>query len=92
MNRKFVKENKKVLREFLGKAIVNFFTNQGKKEIARMIDKDPELRKVRSSLIKNTKEFVDSPHYKYDLLYISGLKSITKGVSNQLKQYIPEIS
>ena len=56
MNRKFVKENKKVLREFLGKAIVNFFTNQGKKEIARMIDNDPELRKVRSSLIKNTKE------------------------------------
>ena len=55
MNRKFVKENKKVLREFLGKAIVNFFTNQGKKEIARMIDNDPELRKVRSSLIKNTK-------------------------------------
>ena len=56
MNKKFVKENKKVLREFLGKAIVNFFTNQGKKEIARMIDNDPELRKVRSSLIKNTKE------------------------------------
>ena len=56
MNRKFVKENKKVLREFLGKAIVNFFTNQCKKEIARMIDNDPELRKVRSSLIKNTKE------------------------------------
>ena len=56
MNRKFVKENKKVLREFLGKAIVNFFTNQGKKEIARMIDKDPELRKVRSDLIKQTKE------------------------------------
>ena len=60
MNRKFVKENKKVLREFLGKAIVNFFTNQGKKEIARMIDNDHELRKVRSSLIKNTKELNNS--------------------------------
>ena len=59
MNRKFVKENKKVLREFLGKAIVNFFTNQGKKEIARMIDNDPELRKVRSSLIKNTNDKLD---------------------------------
>ena len=56
MNRKFVKENKKVLREFFGKAIVNFFVNQGKRDIARMIDKDPELRKVRSRLIQNTKE------------------------------------
>jgi hypothetical protein len=56
MNRKFVKENKKVLREFLGKAIVNFFTNQGKRDIARMIDNDPNLKKVRSDLIRTTKE------------------------------------
>tara|TARA_A100001201_G_scaffold64343_1_gene60630 strand:- start:646 stop:879 length:234 start_codon:yes stop_codon:yes gene_type:complete len=56
MNRKFVKENKKVLREFLGKAIVSFLTNQGKRSINRQINNDPELKKVSDDLKKLNKE------------------------------------
>ena len=47
MNRKFVKENKRVLREFLGKLIVNILTKKNKRALDKVIAADPTLRKIK---------------------------------------------
>jgi len=59
MNRKFVKENKKTIREFLGNAIVNIIGRVASNRINRMIDNDPKLRKTRDDYIKLGKQIDD---------------------------------
>ena len=52
MNRKFVKENKQVLKEFLGKLIVNILTKKNKRALDKVIAADPTLRKNKDDMIK----------------------------------------
>ena len=59
MNRKFVKENKQVLKEFLGKLIVNILTKKNKRALDKVIAADPTLRKNKDDMIKLSKKIQD---------------------------------
>jgi|TARA_B100000085_G_scaffold136694_1_gene124549 arginine/ornithine N-succinyltransferase beta subunit len=52
MNRKFVKENKQVLREFIGKLLSNILLRRNKREIDKYINADPTLKKHRDDIKK----------------------------------------
>ena len=56
MNRKFVKENKKVLREFFKNALINLITKGGNKAIDKAIDKNPRLKQHRKDLNQYRKD------------------------------------
>ena len=56
MNRKFVKENKQVLREFIGKLLSNILLKRNKREIDKFINSDPTLKKKRDNMLKLTKD------------------------------------
>lgn len=56
MNKKFVKENKQILREFIGKLLVALFSNRNKRELDRMIEKDPVLKQKKDNIEKLGKE------------------------------------
>lgn len=56
MNKKFVKENKQVLREFIGKLLVKLFSNRSKRELDKMIEKDPVLKKRKDDIEKLGKD------------------------------------
>ena len=59
MNRKFVKENKQVIREFIGKLLVNILTKRNKKALDKVIAADPTLRKNKDDMIKLSKKIQD---------------------------------
>ena len=59
MNRKFVKENKQVLREFIGKLLSNILLRRNKREIDKFINADPALKKNRQEMEKLTKDIRD---------------------------------
>ena len=44
MNRKFVKENKQVLKEFIGKLLANILVKKNKRELDKVIAADPTLK------------------------------------------------
>ena len=52
MNRKFVKENKKVVREFLGGLLTKIVTGKVNRKVQNLIDNDPEIKKSKEK-IKN---------------------------------------
>ena len=52
MNRKFVKENKQVLREFIGKLLSNILLKRNKREIDKFINSDPTLKQKRDNIMK----------------------------------------
>lgn len=52
MNRKFVKENKQVIREFIGKLLVNILTKRNKKALDKVIAADPTLKAKKQDMIK----------------------------------------
>ena len=56
MNRKFVKENKKQLREFLGTIISNIVGGALSKNIDRDLDKYPGIKKSKEDLLKVSSE------------------------------------
>ena len=47
MNRKFVKENKKVVREFLGGLLTKIVTGKVNRKVQNLIDNDPEIKKSK---------------------------------------------
>jgi len=59
MNRKFVKENKKLVKEFIGAVIKSIIGNRAAKNINNMIDDDPELRKTRDDFVRLNKQLDD---------------------------------
>ena len=59
MNRKFVKENKQVLREFIGKLLISLITKKNKRALDKAIDADPALKKNRQEMEKLTKDIRD---------------------------------
>lgn len=52
MNRKFVKENKQVIREFIGKLLVNILTKRNKKALDKVIAADPTLKNKKQDMIR----------------------------------------
>ena len=50
MNRKFVKENKKALREFLGGIVSSLLTGKMKRNVYSDLMKNHELRKQKNSI------------------------------------------
>ena len=59
MNKTFIKENKSVIREFIGSIISSFFANQGSKTIDNIINKNPELKQRRDKITKLGDEIRD---------------------------------
>ena len=59
MNRKFVKENKQVLREFIGKLLISLITKKNKRALDKAIEADPALKKNRQEMEKLTKDIRD---------------------------------
>jgi hypothetical protein len=56
MNRKFVKENKKELREFLGSIISKVVGSALTRNIDRDLDKHPGIKKSKNDLLKVSNE------------------------------------
>tara|TARA_R110000868_G_C10350907_1_gene716279 strand:+ start:39 stop:293 length:255 start_codon:yes stop_codon:yes gene_type:complete len=56
MNRKFVKENKKELREFIGSIISSIVGSALTRNIDRDLDKYPGIKKSKDDLLKVSKE------------------------------------
>jgi dsRNA-specific ribonuclease len=52
MNRKFVKENKKVLREFISSLLASMIAGQGMRKIQKLIDKDPVMKAKQQRVTK----------------------------------------
>jgi|TARA_R100000482_G_C5102633_1_gene136401 hypothetical protein len=59
MNRKFVKENKQVLREFIGKLLVNLITKKNKRALDKHIASDPDLKQHSDKMEKLQKDMTD---------------------------------
>ena len=57
MNKKFVKENKKPLREFLSAIVAAIVAGKASGKIDRAINKNPELKRQRDKVQKMGKEF-----------------------------------
>ena len=54
MNRKFIKENKSVLREFIGAAIAAMVTGVMSSKLKKQLNDDPDIKKKKQELIKIT--------------------------------------
>lgn len=80
MNRKFVKENKQVLREFIGKLLANILTKRNKRELDKIIASDPELKKDKEEMIR-LKKSIESRIDKLD-------KSNPELIANLRKAYL----
>jgi endonuclease III len=52
MNKKFVKENKKVLREFISSLLASMIAGQGMRKIQKLIDKDPVMKAKQQRITK----------------------------------------
>jgi len=52
MNRKFVKENKKALKEFFIDMLKNLLSNRAISNMDKLIDADPELKKEKDAIIR----------------------------------------
>ena len=52
MNKKFVKENKKVLREFISSLLASMIAGQGMRKIQKLIDKDPVMKAKQQNVTK----------------------------------------
>ena len=52
MNRQFVKENKKALKEFFIDMLKNLLSNRAISNMDKLIDADPELKKEKDAIIR----------------------------------------
>jgi|TARA_R100001015_G_C4627572_1_gene187191 hypothetical protein len=52
MNRKFIKENKKTIKEFLGKFLSNVLTKRSNKALTKAIESDPTMKSRSDKIIK----------------------------------------
>ena len=56
MNKKFVKENKKVLREFISNIVAAALGAKGLRDIDKVIDANPELKRKKAEINKSAQE------------------------------------
>lgn len=59
MNRKFVKENKSLVREFLSNLIVKILTGKVSKDIEQKLDSDPKIRQHKANIKRIEKQMID---------------------------------
>ena len=52
MNRKFVKENKKVLKEFIFSMLAGLLSKRAISNMDRLIDASPELKKEKDAIVR----------------------------------------
>tara|TARA_B100001094_G_C17994273_1_gene701835 strand:+ start:34 stop:270 length:237 start_codon:yes stop_codon:yes gene_type:complete len=78
MNRKFIKENKLFLREFIADILSKILSGRAKKQVQNVIDKDPELQKQRKKLFRLRKSVEDR---------MDRIKKSDPDLYNQLKQF-----
>ena len=78
MNRKFVKENKTFLREFIADILSKILTGRAEKTVKNLIDKDPELQKKRKELFRLRKSVEDR---------MAKIKKSDPKLYNQLKEF-----
>jgi len=52
MNRKFVKENKKVLKEFFIDMLTSLVSKRAISNLDKIIDADPELKKEKDAIVR----------------------------------------
>tara|TARA_B100000214_G_scaffold305274_1_gene236181 strand:+ start:762 stop:1025 length:264 start_codon:yes stop_codon:yes gene_type:complete len=86
MNRKFVKENKKPLREWFTNLIAAILGVKSLKGIDKIIDDNPELSKKRTALKKSSKELADRMR-KYIADNPEEAEKLEKKWSYYLKRY-----
>tara|TARA_R100000742_G_C4253252_1_gene71374 strand:- start:587 stop:850 length:264 start_codon:yes stop_codon:yes gene_type:complete len=86
MNRKFITENKKPLREWLTNLIAAVLGVKGLKGIDKIIDDNPELSKKREDLKKTSKELADRMR-KYIADNPEEAEKLEKKWSYYLKRY-----
>ena len=80
MNRKFVKENKQVLKEFIGKLLANILAKKNKRELDKVIAADPTLKAKKQDMIR-LKKSIESRIDKLD-------KSNPELIANLRKAYL----
>jgi|TARA_R110000796_G_scaffold211460_2_gene327561 hypothetical protein len=80
MNRKFVKENKQVIREFIGKLLVNILTKKNKRALDKVIAADPTLKGKKEDMLRLRKS-IESRIEKLD-------KSNPELIANLRKAYL----
>tara|TARA_A100001515_G_C4531841_1_gene197199 strand:- start:645 stop:887 length:243 start_codon:yes stop_codon:yes gene_type:complete len=80
MNRKFVKENKQVLKEFIGKLLANILAKKNKRELDKVIAADPTLKNKKQDMIR-LKKSIESRIDKLD-------KSNPELIANLRKAYL----
>ena len=86
MNKKFVKENKKVLREFISNIVAAALGAKGLRDIDKVIDATPELKRKKAEINKSAQELTtrikkfieDNPQ---------DAKRLKKKYSHYLKRY-----
>ena len=86
MNKKFVKENKKVLREFISNIVAAALGAKGLRDIDKVIDANPELKRKKAEINKSAQELTtrikkfieDNP---------KDAKRLKKKYSHYLKRY-----
>ena len=65
MNRKFVKENKKVVREFLGWLLTKIVTGKVNRKVQNLIDNDPEIKKSKEKIKNLEKQMLSKVKIAY---------------------------
>ncbi len=59
MNKKFVKENKQVIKEFLGKLIANIIAGKLNKDLRKQIQNDPKFKSKETEMKRIEKQMLD---------------------------------
>ncbi len=78
MNRKFIKENKSILREFIADILSKILTGKARRQVQNIIDKDPELQTKIKKIFRLRKSVEDR---------MDKIKKSDPNLYNQLKQF-----
>ena len=65
MNKKFVKENKSLVREFLGGLITKIVTGRAPKKFQKALDNDPKIQQHKANIKKIEKQMLDKIKASY---------------------------
>ena len=63
MNRKFVKENKQVIKEFLGNLLVKIISGKLNRDLRKKIQNDPGFKARQEKMKKLEKQMLDRIEY-----------------------------
>ena len=66
MNKKFVKENKGLVKEFLGNLLTKIITGKVNKKFDKMIANDPKIQQHKKNIKKIEKQMLDKVKDAYN--------------------------